>query len=51
MISDDQLRLLFESAPNGMIVTDQAGRVMFVNAHVEQLFGYSRDELERFSLG
>ncbi|MBK5956836.1 hypothetical protein CCR97_01195 [Rhodoplanes elegans] len=45
MISDEQLRLLFESAPNGMIVTDRAGRVMFVNAHVEQLFGYSREEL------
>lgn len=45
MISDEQLRLLFEAAPNGMIVTDHAGRVMFVNAHVEQLFGYSCGEL------
>jgi PAS domain S-box-containing protein len=45
MIRDDQFRLLFEAAPNGMIVIDQAGAITFVNAQIEKLFGYSRGEL------
>lgn len=45
MIRDDEFRLLFEAAPNGMIVVDQAGAIVFVNAQTEKLFGYSRGEL------
>ena len=43
--SDSELRLLFEAAPNGMIVIDQAGVIAFANKQIEQLFGYSRGEL------
>ena len=43
--SDEQFRLPFEAAPNGMIVTDQDGVITFVNKQTEKLFGYSRGEL------
>jgi PAS domain S-box-containing protein len=45
MNRDDEFRLLFEAAPNGMIVVDQAGAIVFFNAQIEKLFGYSREEL------
>ena len=38
-------RLAIEAAPTGMIVTDAAGRIVLVNAHIEKLFGYARAEL------
>jgi PAS domain S-box-containing protein len=43
--ADEELRLPFEAAPNGMIVTDQDGVITFVNNQIEKLFGYSRGEL------
>jgi protein-histidine pros-kinase len=36
---------LLEAAPDAMLVADQDGRILLVNSHVEELFGYSRDEL------
>jgi PAS domain-containing protein len=41
----DQLRLALEATPNGMVLVDDAGQIVMVNAHVEQMFGYTRDEL------
>jgi PAS domain S-box-containing protein len=38
-------RQVIEGAPNGMVMIDGAGKVVLVNAEVEKLFGYSRDEL------
>lgn len=47
--SDDQnepeLRLLFDAAPNGMIVTSHDGVITYANRQIERLFGYSREEL------
>ena len=43
--AEEQFRLLFEAAPNGMIVTDDDGVITFVNRQVEKLFGYARGEL------
>ena len=43
--TEEQFRLLFEAAPNGMIVTDHNGVITFVNRQVEKLFGYARGEL------
>lgn len=43
--SDHELRLMFEATPTGMIVTDEAGIITFVNAQIEKLFGYPRSEL------
>jgi PAS domain S-box-containing protein len=37
--------LLFESAPDAMVLADGQGRIILVNAQTEQLFGYQREEL------
>src|SRR5487761_2426071 len=34
-----------ETIPDAIIGVDSTGRITFVNAEVEQLFGYQRDEL------
>lgn len=39
------LLLALESAPSGLLVLDEAGRILMVNAAVEKLFGYPRPEL------
>lgn len=41
----EQFGLLFEAAPNGMLVVDWEGRITLANRQIEELFGYSRDEL------
>ena len=38
-------RLAVEAAPAGMIMVDDAGRIVMANAHVEKIFGYARKEL------
>ncbi len=39
------LRLVFEAAPNAMIMVSAEGKIVLVNAQTEAIFGYSRDEL------
>ncbi len=41
----NQFRLAIEAAPTGMILTDQRGGIVLVNAQVDKLFGYDRSEL------
>ncbi len=38
-------RELVDAAPDGVIVSDQHGRIVLVNAEAERMFGYARDEL------
>lgn len=42
---EEKLRIVVESAPSGMVLIDQAGHMRMVNAEMERLFGYSREEL------
>lgn len=42
---EQMLRSLFEFAPDAIAVLDRAGRIMRVNAQMEQMFGYLREEL------
>jgi PAS domain S-box-containing protein len=42
---NDQFRMLFEGAPNGVMAVDAAGCIIQLNAQIEKMFGYSREEL------
>jgi PAS domain S-box-containing protein len=44
-LSDAQIRALLDSAPDAMVIADQDGSIVFVNAQTETLFGYARQEL------
>jgi PAS domain S-box-containing protein len=41
----EEFQVLFESAPNGVVVVDGSGQVALLNAQMENMFGYSREEL------
>jgi PAS domain S-box-containing protein len=41
---------LVESVPDGIVMSNSAGRIVLVNAHAERLFGYKRGELRGVSI-
>ncbi|MDX2166633.1 MAG: PAS domain S-box protein [Deltaproteobacteria bacterium] len=41
----DRYRSLVESAPDAMVVVDDQGRIVLLNAQTERLFGYAREDL------
>jgi sigma-B regulation protein RsbU (phosphoserine phosphatase) len=43
--SEQWIRTILELAPDAMVVTDGAGRIVLVNAQTERVFGYRREEL------
>ena len=45
MLAEDQIRAFLDAAPDAIVVTNQAGTIVFVNAQAESLFGYARGEL------
>jgi sigma-B regulation protein RsbU (phosphoserine phosphatase) len=44
-VIEERFRMLVESAPDGMVVLDERGRIVLVNAQAETLFGYRREDL------
>ncbi len=44
-VSEERFRLVVEAAPNAMVVADEHGHMILVNAQAEKLFGYARAEL------
>lgn len=45
-LSPGQARAVCEAAPDGILVVDEDGRIRHANRKLEELFGYSREELE-----
>jgi PAS domain S-box-containing protein len=43
--AEEKFRLAVEAAPCGIVMTKRSGAIVMVNAEIERLFGYSRDEL------
>jgi PAS domain S-box-containing protein len=43
--AEEKFRLAVEASPNGIVLVDKEGRIVLVNNHVEELFGYRREEL------
>ena len=43
--SDAFFRILLDSAPDAMIIVDEAGKILLVNAQAEAMFGLTRDEM------
>jgi PAS domain S-box-containing protein len=43
--SEERYRVLIESAPDAIVITDSDGYITLVNAQTEAMFGYRREEL------
>ncbi|MEZ6195096.1 MAG: CHASE domain-containing protein [Planctomycetota bacterium] len=43
--SEARFQAAVESAPNGVVILDEEGRVVLANKEIESIFGYDRDEL------
>ena len=42
---EKQFRILFETAPNGIMAVDAAGLITMLNGQMAKMFGYSHQEL------
>lgn len=44
-VLDERCFWLLEAAPDATLIVDAAGRIFYSNSHVDELFGYSSEEL------
>jgi diguanylate cyclase (GGDEF)-like protein/PAS domain S-box-containing protein len=44
-LAEEHFRALLETAPDAMVIVDEAGRIVLVNSQTELLFGYPREQL------
>jgi PAS domain S-box-containing protein len=44
-LDPDAVRALVDTAPDGILMTDEAGTILFANRQAEALFGFDRDDL------
>ncbi len=49
-VAEEKFRLAVEACPSGMLIADEAGHIVLVNAKIEQMFGYDRTDLLRMSV-
>ncbi|PYX34902.1 MAG: hypothetical protein DMG80_00275 [Acidobacteria bacterium] len=43
--AEDRFRLLIETAPTGVLICDEKGRITEANAQLQRMFGYTQEEL------
>lgn len=43
--AEERFKAAFEAAPNGMLMIDTTRRILLLNRKVEEIFGYTREEL------
>ncbi|MBV9672560.1 MAG: PAS domain S-box protein [Verrucomicrobia bacterium] len=43
--AEDRFRLVVEASPGGIVLVNEQGHIVLVNAQAEKLFGYGREEL------
>lgn len=44
-LDEASILALVDAAPDGILMADEGGRILFVNAQVEELFGFDRQDL------
>ncbi len=47
MLEEAAVRALLDAAPDGILMADEHGRILFANRQLEDLFGFDRSRPDR----